>query len=85
MENKKIEVKNLADLENFLKLNCNDNFCYTISIVFSMAYITKYQYPSKIPYNEYSNSYDHKFWKNGFWRDFPAKSILKYQNSDGNE
>ena len=85
MDNKKIEVKNLAELEKFLSAECNPKLCYTISIVFGMAYITGYKYPSKINYNDYADTYNHQYWKNGIWHDFPKKSIIKYQNTDCNK
>jgi len=85
MNKYKIEVKNITELEKFLSDYCNDGQAYTISIVFGLAYIRGYKYPSKLPYNDYASSYNHQYWKSGTWNDFPIKSIIKYQNSDGGE
>jgi len=78
-------LKNILDLEGFLNKKYNTGLCYSVSIVFGTVYIREYKSPSKIPYNDYSGNYNHRYWRSGKWRNFPFKSIIKYQNSDGGE
>jgi hypothetical protein len=82
MKNYIKDMKDKNELDNFLNKNCNDGLCYIVSIVFGRAYICSYKYPSIIPYNEYSRAYEHKYYKNGIWYDFPKKTIIKYQNTE---
>ena len=86
MKNTKIEgLKNISELEKVLNEKYNTGFCYSVSIVFGTVYITEYKNPSSINYNDYAGNYNHQYWKNGIWNDFPIKSIIKYQNTDGGE
>lgn len=85
MNNQKFQAKNLYELETYLNKICNDGLCYTVSILFGTCYITGYKSPSKINYNEYGGSYNHQYWRNGQWNDFPLKTIIKYQNTDGQD
>ena len=86
MKNQSIAgFKNISEVETFLNKNCNTGLCYSISIVFGTVYITEYKSASKINYNDYAGNYNHQYWKNGTWNDFPIKSVIKYQNTDGGE
>ena len=74
-------VKNDIELQKFLKEKCTPALCYVVSIVFGMVYLYSYKSPSKIPYNDYSLAYNHKYYKNGIWHNFPTKTIIKYENT----
>ena len=84
MNTKKL-VYNSNELKNFLLQECKKDLCYTVSIIFNQVYLYPYKYASKIPYNDYSISYNHQYYKNGIWYNFPIKSIIKYQNTDGGD
>ena len=73
--------------KQFIKIMKNeskkDNYVYTAHIIFNSLFICKYKYPSKINYNDISNSpIDFKgYWKNGKLYPFPKKLIIKEQNT----